>query len=332
MGEVIGDGLIKLPFIAGLRAAFPDARITWCAAEGSSVYTTTLAPVVDELLTRVVLGVPRNTRLWWGFLFGRPRMAFGPMSQTQVNDAYAGVTKGNYGLVIDTQQNGARSIRAALLADRFVSAALPWRVIFGPKHWPEPLVDRLAALLDKAKPGARLRPVAVNDPRALAAAQALLPTGPAYVGFAPGAGGADKRWPLDRYLDLAERAAGQGATPVFFYGPEDADAVAQTRTRLPTALLPEWDRTDPYADVKGPLLVIAMASRLTAAVANDAGPGHMFAAAGTPLLSLQRDRRKAVKFRPASPRLEMLIAQDYGDAMDALPLDDAWAALQRLLH
>jgi ADP-heptose:LPS heptosyltransferase len=23
MGEVIGDGLIKLPFIAGLRAAFP---------------------------------------------------------------------------------------------------------------------------------------------------------------------------------------------------------------------------------------------------------------------------------------------------------------------
>ena len=33
MGEVIGDGVIKLPFVAAVREAYPNARITWCAAK-----------------------------------------------------------------------------------------------------------------------------------------------------------------------------------------------------------------------------------------------------------------------------------------------------------
>ena len=67
--------------------------------------------------------------------------------------------------------------------------------------------------------------------------------------------------------------------------------------------------------------MVALASRLTAAVANDAGPGHMLAAGGAPLLSLQGVRRKAVKFHPAASRLKMLIAEDYGRSdMTAIPL------------
>ena len=100
---------------------------------------------------------------------------------------------------------------------------------------------------------------------------------------------------------------------------------------LPRALQPERNRTDGFAKVKGPLLVIALAGRLAAGVANDAGPGHMLAAGGAPLLSLQQDRRKAVKFRPAARRLEMLVAEDYGDGRGALPVDAAWAALEKLV-
>jgi ADP-heptose:LPS heptosyltransferase len=74
-----------------------------------------------------------------------------------------------------------------------------------------------------------------------------------------------------------------------------------------------------------------LAGRLTAAVANDAGPGHMLAAGGAPLLSLQKDARKAVKFRPAAARLEMLVAGDYGDDMAALPSEAVEAALARLM-
>ena len=104
-----------------------------------------------------------------------------------------------------------------------------------------------------------------------------------------------------------------------------------TGTALPDALFPEMERIDAYTDIKGPLLVIALASRLAAGVANDAGPGHMLAAGGAPLLSLQKDRRKAMKFRPAARRLEVLVAEDYGGGMDALPLEFAAEALERLL-
>jgi len=84
--------------------------------------------------------------------------------------------------------------------------------------------------------------------------------------------------------------------------------------------------------VRGPLLVIALARRLAAAVANDAGPGHMFAAADAPLASLHGFRRKAAKFKPAASRLELLVAEDYGEGMAAIPVAEVEAALDRLIR
>jgi len=118
---------------------------------------------------------------------------------------------------------------------------------------------------------------------------------------------------------------------VFFLGPQETDEASAVRSALP-ALLPEVDRGDPHPQVRGPLLAIALAGRLAGSVANDAGPGHMFAAGGAPLLSLQRDRRKAEKFRPAARRLRMLVAEDYGAGMEAITVDAADGALDALLE
>jgi ADP-heptose:LPS heptosyltransferase len=243
-----------------------------------------------------------------------------------------------FDLVIDTQENARRSLvakRAAVKtgkSGRFISAALEARK----PGWPAAVVDRLARLLALASDGAAApRPLALSDPDAANAARALLPTarhgGPIYIGLAPGAGGQDRRWPMGRYLELARRIEASGRKAVFFFGPDEAADAEAARAAVPTALFPESDRTDGFTGVKGPLLAIALAGRLTAAVANDAGPGHMLAAGGAPLLSLQKDHRKAIKFRPAARRLELLVAEDYGQDMAALPLDVVDAALQRLI-
>ena len=50
----VGDGLLKLPFVRGLRHAFPAATITWVAGKETSVYASTLAPVVSGLLDEVI--------------------------------------------------------------------------------------------------------------------------------------------------------------------------------------------------------------------------------------------------------------------------------------
>jgi len=311
MGEVIGDGLIKLPFVAGLRAAFPDARITWCAAKGETVYDGPLKRVVagyvDEILKDGVTGAGALDVLPWVKPFG-------------------GRT---FDLVIDTQENLRRSLVARRAAKgRFVSAAMEARK----SDWPAAVVDRLARLLALASDGqGALRPLALTETDALSAAGALLPDGPVYVGLAPGAGGQEKRWSLERYLDLARDQQAAGRTPVFFFGPDEAADAAIARAEVPGALFPEADRGDGFTSVKGPLLAIALAGRLAAAVANDAGPGHMLAAGGAPLLSLQLNRRKAVKFRPAARRLEVLCAEDYGEDMAALPTDVVKAALDTLI-
>ncbi|HQR88946.1 MAG TPA: lipopolysaccharide heptosyltransferase family protein, partial [Caulobacter sp.] len=105
MGEVIGDGLIKLPFIAGLRAAFPDARITWCAAKGQTVYAGPLKAVVegyiDEIITVGVTGAKLLDILPWVKPFSGRR----------------------FDLVIDTQENLRRSAVVRRAAGVLVSAA-----------------------------------------------------------------------------------------------------------------------------------------------------------------------------------------------------------------
>lgn len=310
MGEVIGDGLIKLPFIAGLRAAFPRAQISWCAAKGDTVYAGPLKAVVegyiDDIVTEGPTGVGALDILPWVKPFGGRR----------------------FDLVIDTQENLRRSAVARRAGGLFVSAAVMARA----RDWPAAVTDRLAALLARASDGRGApTPIALTHPDAAAAARALLPDGSVYVGLAPGAGGQDKRWPLERYIDLAGHIAAGGATPVFFFGPDEAQDAQTAQRELPGACFPERDRQDGFPHIKGPLLVIALAGRLSAAVANDAGPGHMLAAGGAPLLSLQKEARKAVKFRPAAARLEMLVAEDYGDGMAALPSAAVEAALARLL-
>lgn len=310
MGEVIGDGLIKLPFIAGLRAAFPHARIAWCAAKGETVYAGPLKAVVegyiDEIITGGVTGDKPLDILPWVKPFGGRR----------------------FDLVIDTQENLRRSAVVRRAAGVFVSAAAMART----KGWPVAVTDRLARLLALASNGQGApTPIILANPDVLEAAKALLPDGPTYVGLAPGAGGQDKRWPLERYITLAQNLEKTGSTPVFFFGPDEAEDAAQTRRAVSAARFPELERRDAYPHVKGPLLVIALAGRLSAAVANDAGPGHMLAAGGAPLLSLQKDARKAVKFRPAAARLEMLVAADYGEDMAALPSEAVEASLARLM-
>jgi ADP-heptose:LPS heptosyltransferase len=194
------------------------------------------------------------------------------------------------------------------------------------------VIDRLTQLLSLATGQAtRLEHINLAGARAGQAALELLPNGPCYVGLAPGAGGQDKRWPLEGFVALARKQLVLGRAPVFFFGPGEQADRALAQAAVPQALFPEVDRQDAFADIKGPLLVIALAGRLAAAVANDAGPGHMMAAGGAPLLSLQKDRRKAVKFRPSAQRLSVLTAEDYGQSMAALPLDVVQMALDALL-
>ncbi len=321
MGEVIGDGVIKLPFMAAVREAYPDAHIAWCAAKVGTVYANVLKPLTVGLIDEVLTTPPTGAKAADHFTL-RP---FGGR---------------RFDLVIDTQGNFARGLFARRAARDFISGVGGYMLSRARPPKGEvraaAVPERLARLLELAsgKP-VTLRPVKIADPRILAAAEALLPPGPTYVGLAPGAGGPERRWPLERYIAIGQRAAAAGWTPVFILGPMELDEAATIRAAIPAALFPTIDRTDGYDDVQGPMLTIALAQRVAAAVANDAGPAHMLAAGGAPMVHLPRTRTKASKFKPATEQVRQIIAEDEGpggaEDITVISVDRVWAELSALV-
>lgn len=311
--DAVGDGLMKLPFLRALRTAFPAARITWMAGKGHTVFAGTLAPLVAGLLDEVIDEAGVGSRL--SELFRPP-------------------LKGRrFDLIIDTQRRLLTTlILKRLRHGRFISAAADFRLsdIRPEAGWRRPaaMVGQLLGLVELAsgRPAQAVVPLP-QDPAAERLADGLLPPGPVYVGFAPGAGGRQKCWPLTRYLDLAGLHSAEGRVPVFLLGPAEADWATEIRKVVPNAVLP----LQGAGSAATPMLTIALARRLAAAVANDSGTGHMLAAADVPLISLFGPTPPE-KFAPAARHLTVLRAQSWGgDAMELIPFDAVAGALAELL-
>jgi ADP-heptose:LPS heptosyltransferase len=311
--DLTGDAVMKLPFVYGLRREFPSAHITWLAGKGATVYAREMAPFVKGSIDEIVENAGIGSRV--SELFG-PRPLAGR----------------RFDIVIDTQ----RRVLTTLILRRiehgcFVSGAA--RFLFSskrPKDYAKPksMVKQLAALIALAS--GRSIELAAEAPVDMAAegvADRLLPAGPCYVGFAPGAGMNRKRWPMERYISVAKAGMDAGRVPVFLLGPGEAAAVEPIRAAIPGALMPLQQVTEIT-----PALTISLSRRLAAAVANDSGAGHLIAASGAPLVSLFGPTSPD-KFAPVARRLVVVKAQDWGsEAMDAIPIEAVAKALDRLIN
>ena len=312
--DLLGDGLIKLPFVRALRGAFPAAHITWLAGRGKSVYAGSLAPLVAGMIDEVIED---------GGIDGNAWLPFHPTP----------LPGRRFDLIVDTQRRVRTTMTLRRIRHRvFVSGTLGWllsdrRPKSGLRKRPI-LAKQLLTLVEAAsgKPPEALAPLRV-DPVTEAEARRLLPDLPAgriYVGLAPGASLPHKCWPLDRFLGLAARIEANGHLPVMLLGPYEIGWTESIRQAMPQLLLP-------LPNGASPLLTIAVGGRLAAAVSNDSGLGHLLATASVPLV-VMFGPTPAAKFAPLTPRLEILRSQDYGsDAMTDIPADAVWAALERLL-
>ncbi len=309
--DLVGDGVMKLPFLSALRRLYPEARVTWLAGQGKTVYAGVLAPLLTGLVDEVIQEAGIGLSAWE--LIARP------------------LGGRRFDLVIDTQRRVMTSlILRRLRHGRFISASAGWALSdavpkSGKAKRPS-MIGQMFALLEAASG----QPVPVPPPlrlapELLAEAERRLPAGPRYVGLAPGAGGKHKCWPLGNYLDIGGKLAAEGCTPVFLIGPAERDWETGIRAALPSAILP-------LTDADGPPVTMALGTRLSAALANDSGTGHMLAAAGVPLLSLFGPTPPA-KFAPAAERLTVIRAQEFGgEEMAAIPVEPVMVRLFQLLR
>lgn len=317
--NALGENVLKLPLLLALAGAFPEARIAWVPGTTGAFYLRhQLAPLVDGRIAEFIsdLDIPTDPR---AALFARHA-----------------ILGRHFDLIVDAQHYFGRTVFLRRIPHRrFISGT--WRYVLshaspprGTPRRPPRLVDKLLGLAAAAAG----RPVAVPNPIPLppdlrARAAQLLPPGPRYIGLAPGAGNKEKGkcWPLDRFVAVARRQAELGRVPVFLLGPEEEEWYAPLRTAVPPALFPE--QYSPSDRNGGPSLTAALGERLSAAVANCSGTGHLLAAGGAPMVSLYGPTRPE-KYAPFSRALICLKAQDYGaDRIEAIPLDIVFAAIER---
>ena len=140
-----------------------------------------------------------------------------------------------------------------------------------------------------------------------------------YVVMAPG--GAPhrprKRWPTDRYVDLARELEKRGISSVMLGGEDERDLSEIITQAYPGAQNLIGQTT--FADIVG------LARNASGAIGNDTGPMHLIAASGCPALVLYSSESDPALTRPAGQSISVLQRDDLAmlataDVIDALSI------------
>jgi len=313
--EIIGDALIKLPFLRALRAAWPNATIHWITTKDKTAYhgplRETVRPFIDEI---------HECPAW-------------------VTRRSSNHPSPDFDIVIDTRGRWkmALTARFRLPHKLFIAPAFRYllsdrRPAFASKR-PTHLIDRLMQTIELAAgyvPDVTSRlPV---SPDMLAKARRILPEGQIYVGFAPGAGNAIKKWPLAHFEKVAKLQVRMNRLPVFILGPQELPLYNELLRAIPEAIFPlqateVWGTKEPSVDQ-----TLALGRCLDIAVTNDSGTSHMLAAVDCTLVSLFGPT-SASKLAPKVSQSAVLCAQDFGggDDMSLIPPEAVNEAINHTL-
>jgi ADP-heptose:LPS heptosyltransferase len=296
----LGDVVMSLPALRAVRERFPHARIT--VAVGASC-----APVVGlSGYANETLAVDRVA------LRDGPK----PWALLKIANIVKDVRRRKFDFVIDLHSLSETNLLGFLsgaprrLYSRRPGRSLDFLANFSPRppveedHKKRHLVDRyldvLAPLGIKSServPRLRTRP---EDDAFIETAlrKAKAERGAPLVGLFPGAGHPSRRWPLERFAQLAEKLErDDGVRVIVFAGPEERAMMKELRQSFPRSVL-ILDR------LTLPQLAAALA-RLAVFVSNDTGPMHIGAAVGAAIVLLL-DRRAPSSYLPLSQRLETI--------------------------
>jgi ADP-heptose:LPS heptosyltransferase len=277
----LGDVVLSLPALRALRGRFPNARITVAVGQPAGEIAR-LSGYVNEVLTIDRVGLRDGAKL---------------ISILKILQFVKKVRQSQFDLVVDlhsyyeTNLLGFASGAPKRLYARRPTRSLDYLANFEPRppreeerslrHQVDRYLDVLIPLGVKDAVRVPLLKTRPEDDRAVEAIlkRAKADTGAPLVGIFPGAGHPSRRWPLERFAELADYLVrNDGMRVLVFAGPEEAAMVQQMRGMFPSSTL-----------ILSRLRISELASalaRLAVFVANDTGPMHVAAAVGTSVVVL----------------------------------------------
>jgi ADP-heptose:LPS heptosyltransferase len=317
----LGDVVLSLPALDAIRRKFPHARITVAVGKpGAPVVELSGSADATMAVDRVAL-----------------RDGFKPLSVVRIARFVKEVRREKFDFIIDLHSLSETNLLGFLSgAPKRLYARRPGRSLdYLSNFRPQPPVEdnsptkhAIDRYLDV------LIPLGIKD----APRFPRLPTRPAdnahieqlltkekaqqetmLVGLFPGAGHPGRRWPLERFGELAEMLTrNDGVRIIAFAGPEERALVKEMRAALPRSTV-FFDR------LTIPQLAAALV-RLSVFVSNDTGPMHIATAVGTSVVALL-DRPTPNSFVPIEERHRVI----YSRTIKELTTDEVYAATRALL-
>ena len=279
----LGNLLLITPAIASVRLALPQARIdVLCDAAYGCILSSD--PFVDR-----VVGIDRRTM--------RDPLAMAALVHR--------LRRRRYDLVVEGARGGSflGAVLTGLTAGHVRVASVGGRYgrffnVLVPRgrrpHKVDLLLDLLAGIGIPSR-SSELRMVLTDAERATAAGRWRswgVPPRRAVVGINLGGRGS-KRWPVERFAELARRIASCADVSVALLGgPEDRDSLVQVAAHLPRDVV-----VPPELPVRE---FAALLATCAAVVTADTGPMHLAAAVGTPTVAVMQ-AEKSVDYAPRGP-------------------------------
>jgi lipopolysaccharide heptosyltransferase I len=262
--SALGDIVHAIPAAAALRRAYPDARIDW-------LLDARHRDIVD-LVTGIdrVIVIQRSSPMAWIQVLGELRA-----DRYDVACDFQGLLKS----AVLARGSGASEVAGFALGHLRERLARPFYTTTAPAEGGHAIQKNLRLLQTLGIHDTRIEfPIAQVESEALQTLRTAIGGAPFAV-ITPGAAWPNKRWPADRYGQLAGVIRDRtGLIPVVLWGPgEDALARAVVDSSAGTAVLA------PPTTVRD---IVAVCRAADLFVAGDTGPLHIAMAVGTPTVSL----------------------------------------------
>jgi ADP-heptose:LPS heptosyltransferase len=275
----LGDVVLSLPALKVIRKRFPNARLTVLVGRPGSQIVT-LSGFANEVIEVDRVSLRDGSKL---------------VSIARIFKLVGKVRKAKFDFVIDLHSLPETNLLGFLSGAPYrLFAQRPGRSIdylanFKPKPPAENSSDHLVDRYLKV-----LQPLGIENP----SRYPMLKTGNAgdrhietllkkqkahsntlLVGLFPGAGHEGRRWPMERFAELADFLIRNDRVRIIvFAGPEERALIPQMKTMFPPNTI--------FLDQLTIEQLASAQARLTLFISNDTGPMHIAAAVGTPVITL----------------------------------------------
>ena len=246
--DLLGDALLKVPFLKSLRKRFPNSKITWLAGKGSSVFQSSLKPISEGLIDKI-----EDNRSFGSSFF----------DLIKKNDF------GSYDIIIDTQKRLLTTLVLKKIKCKiFISPCANFFFSdFVPKN--TKTVNLSVSLINL---------VEIFHCRSLNYSNNFQPQNSKKFCICPGASVIWKKWPLENFIEVSEFLIKKRVRPIFLLGPKEGYIERNLRRNFSQEI--------GILSTNDPIKTIEMAKTCIGGISNDTGCGHLIATTGIPVITL----------------------------------------------